>query len=339
MSRKNNLSIKKNLYICNMLTGLAAAGVSALGGALGSLFGGSSDVKAVREQNAGNMRLAQYQYEKNLEQWERENAYNTPAAQMERMKAAGLNPNLMYGDTSAGGISAKSPQYEAPKLAAYTGRGALGQSIGNAVGNSVAQYLSAENMDAQNKLIKTQAKAEQQKVVNMSADLLRTMAETDRTKLSNDLVRETWDTTVNLAKQNFNNSVKQGMNMDVQRSLWASQIENNQETRKLLQSKYRLTENQSALLLEQKNKVISEVALLYSKKTGQDLSNEQLSKVNKYYDQRMEATLGKIDVDTRRGQQELNNLMKYGTPVPVSGQIGSIASSAAHSITNAIFGW
>lgn len=318
---------------------IGSAIISGASGLLGGLIGGSSDVKAVREQNAGNMRLAQYQYEKNLEQWERENAYNTPAAQMARMKAAGLNPNLLYGDTSAGGISAKSPQYEAPKLAAYTGRGAIGQSIGAAVGNSINQYLSAENMEAQNKLIKTQAKAEQQKIVNMSADLLRSMAETDRTRLANNMTRETWDSTVNLVKQNFNNAVKQGENMDVQRSLWASQIENNHETKKLLQSKYRLTENQSALLLEQKNKVIAEVALLYEKKTGQQLSNEQLGKVNKYYDQRMEATLGKIDVDTRRGQKELENLLKYGTSTPVSGQIGTFGSSVSYGITQALFGW
>lgn len=33
-----------------------------------------------------------------LADWEKENAYNSPAAQMARLKEAGLNPNLIYGD-------------------------------------------------------------------------------------------------------------------------------------------------------------------------------------------------------------------------------------------------
>lgn len=42
----------------------------------------------------------QQQYNKEL--WDYQNAYNTPQAQMERLKAAGLNPHLIYGSGSAG---------------------------------------------------------------------------------------------------------------------------------------------------------------------------------------------------------------------------------------------
>lgn len=41
----------------------------------------------------------QQQYNKDL--WDYQNAYNTPQAQMERLKAAGLNPYLIYGSGSA----------------------------------------------------------------------------------------------------------------------------------------------------------------------------------------------------------------------------------------------
>lgn len=34
--------------------------------------------------------------------WDRETAYNSPAAQMQRLKEAGLNPNLMYGQGTTG---------------------------------------------------------------------------------------------------------------------------------------------------------------------------------------------------------------------------------------------
>lgn len=49
------------------------------------------NIKQQREQNAWN-----------LEQWMRENEYNSPEMQMARLKAAGLNPNLMYGQGTVG---------------------------------------------------------------------------------------------------------------------------------------------------------------------------------------------------------------------------------------------
>lgn len=54
--------------------------------------------------------LAKYQYDMNIEQWERENAYNSPAQQMQRLKSAGLNPNLAYD--SLQNQSAPSPQMQ-----------------------------------------------------------------------------------------------------------------------------------------------------------------------------------------------------------------------------------
>lgn len=39
----------------------------------------------------------------NEAKWDKENAYNSPMAQMERYKEAGLNPNLIYGQSNMGG--------------------------------------------------------------------------------------------------------------------------------------------------------------------------------------------------------------------------------------------
>lgn len=52
--------------------------------------------------NRANERMQQRQNAWNLEQWERNNAYNSPAAQMQRLKAAGLNPDIMYGQNASG---------------------------------------------------------------------------------------------------------------------------------------------------------------------------------------------------------------------------------------------
>lgn len=54
-----------------------------------------------------NLNLAKQQNQWNIDQWNRENEYNTPQAQMSRYKAAGLNPDLVYGQQN---LSAASPE-------------------------------------------------------------------------------------------------------------------------------------------------------------------------------------------------------------------------------------
>lgn len=95
--------------------------ISAAGGVISGLFGNINTDKTLSAQakeNAltreHNLKLAQLQNQWNIEQWNRENAYNSPAAQMARFKAAGLNPNLIYGqsNTSAqlsGSLTSGSP--------------------------------------------------------------------------------------------------------------------------------------------------------------------------------------------------------------------------------------
>lgn len=47
-------------------------------------------------------RLMAEQYKYNLEQWNRQNVYDSPAAQMQRFRDAGLNPDLVYGQMGNG---------------------------------------------------------------------------------------------------------------------------------------------------------------------------------------------------------------------------------------------
>lgn len=56
--------------------------------------------------NSSNKKIARENREFSLEMWNRNNEYNTPLAQMQRLKEAGLNPNLMYGQGTTGNSSA-----------------------------------------------------------------------------------------------------------------------------------------------------------------------------------------------------------------------------------------
>ena len=86
-------------------------GLSAATSVLGGIFSAIGDAQRFKNQK----KLLEYQYQKNIEQWNRQNEYNSPSAQMDRLRSAGLNPNLVYGNGGATMASADSPQYEAPE--------------------------------------------------------------------------------------------------------------------------------------------------------------------------------------------------------------------------------
>ena len=56
------------------------------------LLQSASNILSNRSSQNANMRLAKYQYAKDVEMWNMNNAYNTPKAQMDRLMDAGLNP-------------------------------------------------------------------------------------------------------------------------------------------------------------------------------------------------------------------------------------------------------
>jgi hypothetical protein len=99
---------------------LGLIGGSILGGiastALSGAIGMGSDALNYRHQK--QLAKDQYYYDLdkmnrqnalNLEMWNRNNAYNTPEAQMARLKAAGLNPNMLYNNGSASTGNSSSP--------------------------------------------------------------------------------------------------------------------------------------------------------------------------------------------------------------------------------------
>lgn len=74
-----------------------------------------------KRQYKNQMKAMAQQQQYNKELWDYQNAYNTPQAQMERLKAAGLNPNLIYGNgnASAGNAGPITPT-EVPSRKAAT---------------------------------------------------------------------------------------------------------------------------------------------------------------------------------------------------------------------------
>lgn len=129
---------------------------SSIAGAVAGNKNIDKQVSAQKEENQKNrdwnLNLAKLQNQWNIDQWNRENAYNSPAAQMARFKDAGLNPDLAYGQQN---LSAASPEMTA-------GEGSQPTDVSNlankrTIGDIVSQAATTRLTNAQAKLAESQA--------------------------------------------------------------------------------------------------------------------------------------------------------------------------------------
>lgn len=79
---------------------LGIAGIMAGSQLLGGMIGAGTQASLNKSTQAWNERMYGRQLQDNIMLWNLQNEYNSPSAQMARFKAAGLNPNLIYGQTN-----------------------------------------------------------------------------------------------------------------------------------------------------------------------------------------------------------------------------------------------
>lgn len=128
--------------------GAIVNGLGSVLGFVGQNANISKQIKVQQQENQKNreynMMLAQQQNAWNVEQWERENEYNTPVNQMSRLKAAGINPNLAYSN-GVSNLAAASPDMTsgAPSspvdMSPLGQRATLGQAIQMALTNEAVR--------------------------------------------------------------------------------------------------------------------------------------------------------------------------------------------------------
>ena len=138
-----------------VLPALAIVGIAT---AVASLVGGlaisSSNRKAQKKQNQADREFTEYMY--NLERkdaqkdWDTQNAYNSPEEQMNRLRQAGLNPNLVYGkgaDNTAMAIRSVNHQ-KFNQQAPQSDSNAIMHGIDTA-GSQLGQYYDVKRTQAQ----------------------------------------------------------------------------------------------------------------------------------------------------------------------------------------------
>lgn len=107
--------------------------------AIGSGLGLIDNLVNRGETKRQNERDRQFQ----LDMWNMTNTYNSPASQMERLKAAGLNPNLVYGNGATTTASNITPTASKPIPSTM-------------VGSAINSYVDMQQKNLQNDLIASQ---------------------------------------------------------------------------------------------------------------------------------------------------------------------------------------
>lgn len=130
---------------------LLSAALPIGGGIINAISGSKANktnLQIAREYNQAQRELAEYQAQWNEQMWNRQNEYNTPSAQMQRFKDAGLNPNLIYGQGSPGNATG-APSYPEVKQTAPSVRPVIQDGLG--LGQAMMSYLQTQALQLDNK--------------------------------------------------------------------------------------------------------------------------------------------------------------------------------------------
>lgn len=155
----------------------AGAGLISSGlGMLGQVIGLGAQRRAEKRQRDHELKMYNLQKKDAIDFWEMENLYNAPEKQMERLKNAGLNPNLVYGSgATATGGSIDRPDMKVSDQAGNTVPYAT--ALGGSVGSMINQIYDLKLKDAQESLLRAQEKTEiQNEALRMFQALNETIA-------------------------------------------------------------------------------------------------------------------------------------------------------------------
>lgn len=118
--------------------------LSLLSGAGTSLVGGFFNALSAESANDANLQLMHDQQYWQERMWDKNNEYNTPKNQIQRLKDAGLNPNLMYGQGTVGNSSSPASGVSTPRMLPVNyGQGLVGAT------DQILKMKQAELLDAQ----------------------------------------------------------------------------------------------------------------------------------------------------------------------------------------------
>lgn len=201
------------------LGGLISGIGTILGGPIGGIAGGLISTifgnKAQREQDrinferqrSHNMEMAKYNFDNEVKMWNMQNEYNDPAAEMRRLKDAGLNPHLMYGNGAQAnrGGDLTNPQAETARYNVSPRMSPL---------EMISNYQAIRGREANIDLTRKNVRLTEQKEILAgvdqalkSAQILSVNANTDFRKILNKYQTSLSEKGLKLVEANLNNAL------------------------------------------------------------------------------------------------------------------------------------
>ena len=148
----------------NALTGgLGGALITGVSSLVGSAMNNSASERISKETNEFNAQQAELNRQYQTQMWNLTNEYNSPEQQMARLKAAGLNPNLVYGGNTVANSASSMPSGSLVTASPYDYNNGIGSAVSQAIQTYLAisqgksqlesAKLQNENQEMQNKIL------------------------------------------------------------------------------------------------------------------------------------------------------------------------------------------
>jgi len=150
---------------------------------LAAAIGAIGSIASTGLSNRGARKRQRHADKYNRQSWERQNKYNHPLQQMERLKSAGLNPNMIYGNSPGSAVGNAGAQQHASKAAPYS------------VENPIIPGFQAGQLQAQTNNLKTLSTLNDAKTLTEleKANLTGTQAKVAKGNMINDILARDLD--------------------------------------------------------------------------------------------------------------------------------------------------
>lgn len=299
------------------------------------LFSVSKNTKATNasneRMNAANnklqMDLWHEQQEYDYKMWQENNAYNAPSAQVDRLKAAGINPALALSSISTGESHSTAGGQNPPSTTAATYENPANEVnskvqnlalIGKQFSDISKQYEETRSLQMQNNWQNVEKSAA---VASILKDNKLKDEAIENASLANRLFRDTYSAKVQQEEENATNAFKYGLNLSAQghllelqkdmqsytnKHILPQQLENMKATygnivadsfSKVLGAKTMsaLAHSQISLNETQKDAIIQNIKKGIAETYGQDLANQ-------FNERSMKARIDKAIADATNSQ-------------------------------------
>lgn len=199
---------------------VAAAGLSFLGGVLSSKSNdktNQTNLQIARENNQWSEQMMQKQMDYNTLMWEKNNQYNSAAAQRARLEQAGLNPYLMMNGGSAGtATAASSPSLPSPTTPTMQPMRYDFSNIANSIADFQRIKIEQQTADSSNRLTDMQSDWYGAKTM---VEIGKALAETKNTHLRNFYQDVTNQFAKSMMNQQYIQLMRQNESIDINNRL------------------------------------------------------------------------------------------------------------------------